>query len=367
MPRRKKQGYRRIWFLMGFLLLLILSLLIYFLNQLSSSKVDIESETVGEPTRDLSVWVVDWHREAGLRDLQELSASLSSVQVFGVYFNHEDQLHVTDGFLQSISAVMDVSEERGIPSTYLTIVNDRFNEDGTITQKDSALLTRLIATEQSRNQHIANIMQLVERHGVAGVEIDYERVLQEDWTNLILFLQQLYEQLQELDLSLRVVLEPRAPIEELELPEGPDYVMMAYNLFGYHSGPGPKADLSFIEILTKRMESLPGNPYVALATGGFSWDGEKKATALTEQKAVELEQKSIQPPSRDEESASVYFDYVDENGEKHSVWYADGETLRVWIEEAYSRGTTNIALWRLGDFNDETLQKLIEWRESTTD
>ncbi|GAA0361704.1 glycosyl hydrolase family 18 protein [Bacillus horti] len=357
MPRQKKQGYRRVWYLTGFLLLLILSLLVYFLNQ-SSSKVDIESETVEEPVRELSAWVVDWHSEAGLSDLQELSSSLSSVQAFGVYFNHEDQLHVIDGFLESISAVMDVSEERGIPSTYLTIVNDRFNEDGTITQKDSALLTRLMATEQSRNQHIANIMQLVERHGVAGIEIDYERVLQEDWTNLILFLQQLYEQLQELDLSLRVVLEPRAPIEELKLPEGPDYVMMAYNLFGYHSGPGPKADLSFIESLTKRMESLPGNPYVALATGGFSWDGGEKATALTEQKAYELEQESIQPPSRDEESGSIYFDYVDENGEKHTVWYADGETLRVWIEAAYSGGITNIALWRLGEVSEETLQKL---------
>src|SRR5690606_32889434 len=116
------------------------------------------------------------------------------------------------------------------------------------------------------------IVALVEAYDLDGVEIDYERIGDGDWDNMTAFIAALYQELSARGLSLRVVLEPRAPIERLSLPRGPVYVMMAYNLYGSHSGPGPKADDAFIRQLAKRMDRLPGSQNrIAFATGGFDW------------------------------------------------------------------------------------------------
>ena len=46
------------------------------------------------------------------------------------------------------------------------------------------------------------------------------------------------------DVTLHVVLEPRFPFD-VKLPDGPHYTVMAYNVHGYHSGPGAKATFLF--------------------------------------------------------------------------------------------------------------------------
>ncbi|WP_409344172.1 hypothetical protein [Paenibacillus sp. MBLB4367] len=67
---------------------------------------------------------------------------------------------------------------------------------------------------------------------LGGVEIDYEKIRDSDWSKVGIFYEELYRRLQAMGKTLRIVLEPRAPIERLTLPEGPVYVMMAYNLYG---------------------------------------------------------------------------------------------------------------------------------------
>lgn len=317
----------------------------------------------GEPPEwdtppELSAWLVEWQWPAGLDDFRDMADGLTSLQAFAAYFDDADSLYFTEAFREGLPGLMEASRQGSLVHIDLTVVNDRIGSDGTTVQKDPALITRLMATEESRKRHIDDILEQVEANGFRGVEIDYERIGDSDWDKVCAFYRELHERLKALGKPLRIVLEPRAPLEELDLPEGPVYVMMAYNLFGGHSGPGPKADDAFIAKLARRMDRVPGDKVIALAAGGFDWPEAGKAAAVTERQAEELARLSKEAPRRDEASGSLYFEYDDDNGVKHTVWYADHVTLSRWIGVARQAGYHNIALWRLGDLGQETLRAL---------
>ncbi|WP_223068549.1 glycosyl hydrolase family 18 protein [Paenibacillus caui] len=307
---------------------------------------------------ELSAWIADWQWETGTDDLRQLAGGLEELQLFAAYFDQDDNLYFTADFTEALPRIMETAEENKLSRTGLTVVNDRFNADGTTVQKDPELVSRLIATEESRNRHIAQIIDAVSRYGLSGVEIDYEKMNKGDWDKLSLFFQELYERLRQEGKTLRIVLEPGAPVQSVDLPEGPAYVMMAYNLYGGHSGPGPKADFNMIRKLADRMSHVPGERVLAFSAGGFDWAKTGKVTALTEKGAAELAAQNEAAPQRDAASGSVHFDYVDESGVRHTVWYGDEVTISGWIDATLEAGISKVALWRLGELGPETLQHL---------
>lgn len=284
-----------------------------------------------------------------------MADGLSSVQVFAAYFDHTNHLFYTPENKEAIPKIMKIAAQGSAVNVDLSIVNDQFKKDGTAIQKDSELITKLMSTAKSRRAHIKDIVNMVNEYDFHGVEIDYEKIKDEDWDNVSAFYEELYQKLKSMGKPLRIVLEPRAPIEKINLPKGPTYVMMAYNLYGSHSGPGPKADFAFIDKMAKKMDQLPGEHAMAFATGGFDWPATGKIVALTEQEAFKLSKKSLRPPKRDAASGALYFDYLDEKKGKHTVWYADGKTLSQWIDQSKKAGYYKVALWRLGGFEQTTL------------
>ncbi|WP_338463115.1 glycosyl hydrolase family 18 protein [Brevibacillus borstelensis] len=331
----------------------LLAVLIFVMKSTGSKKPD-----PNQPHVELSAWLADWQWGDGLDEFRQITEGLTSLQAFAVYFDDKDNLHLTEELREALPQIVEASKQSSLVYVDLTIVNDVILGDGTSVQKDPALVTRLMATEQSRKKHIDNILAAVTKYDVRGVEIDYENIRSEDWDHVLAFYRELYERLRPLEKSLRIVLEPRAPIDKLKLPEGPVYVMMAYNLFGNHSGPGPKADHAFIADLARRMDKLPGEPFIAFAAGGFDWAESGKVASVTAEQAAELSQLSQEAPRRDAGSGSLYFHYTDDNNVKHTVWYADHVTLAQWIDDARQAGYEKIALWKLGGLGQETLKEL---------
>lgn len=323
-----------------------------------------EKRPVVAVQKEVSSWVVDWQWKSGLEDFRQIASGLGSLQLFAVYFDEADHLYMTDDLKKGLPEMLQSAKDASLDKVYLTLVNDRYLQDGTEVQKDPDLVSRLVESEAARSQHIGDIMGLVSRYGVQGVEIDYEKIKDNDWQQVKAFYNELYEKLHEQGKSLRIVLESRAPIEQLDLPSGPEYVMMAYNLYGTHSDPGPKADYIFLDKLARRMNHLPGGNVIAIAVGGFDWSGQGKVTAVTEKRAVELTRRAVTPPERDPASGSLHFEYVDDKGEKHIVWYADDSTLTGWLDTLRRDGYGKVAIWRLGELSENSLAKLKSWSES---
>ncbi len=325
----------------------------------NSKEVPVEAneELKNKNKLQLSMWLPEWQKSSAIEDTKNSRQGLEDIRVFGAYFNSNDQLLLTDNAIEMLSQTH--KQFNDTHHVILTLINDYVTENAASVQKDSKLLHRLLQDSATRQKHIDNIIQIIDLYQINGIEIDYEKVTNEDIPNYVLFLEELYQQLSKKNVSLHVVLEPRFPFD-VKLPNGPKYTVMAYNVHGYHSGPGAKATFTFLDELMKKIQKSNQNLAIAFATGGFEWVAQGQTIALTEIEAEQLLAKTKAVKQRDAGSSAVYFNFLDENNIRHEVWYADQETLEKWITHVQKKSYNEIVLWRAGGLSTETLNWIAE-------
>lgn len=294
----------------------------------------------------LSYWIVYWDVKSGQEEYKLVKGKAATVSYFAAYFDKDNCLFIPE-------EVTKAKAENGDgPVAYLTFVNDKAKEDGTFIEKDQNILKNIFMDEISLNKHVNKIIGMAKQSGYDGIEIDYEQVWKEPSLRgtYLHFIDILYKRAESQGMKVRVVLEPSVDFSA-GFPEGPEYVVMLYNLYGTHSGPGPKADEKFILSMLRKMESLPKNRAVAFSGGGCLWLQGKNGTFIDEAEAVRLVKAHAAEPKRDSASGALYFDYKD-NGKQYTVWYADSRTLNRWMDIAASQGVSNVYVWRLGSNTD---------------
>ncbi len=304
-----------------------------------------------------SAWVVEWDAAAGMREVASVGARLSSLQIFSANFRADDSLRYGEAAQQvAASAHASPAADR----VFVSVVNDVVNENGTNILKDPELVSRLMATELSRSNHADELVALAVAGNFAGVEMDYEQVKNKDWWGYLDFCAALAQRLGALDKRLRVVIEPRRQFLNQPLPAGPEYSLMAYNLHGGHSAPGPKATPAFIQRLASYCRAGKNTPFprLALATGGFVWHGAGAATGVTEATARSLAEEAGVEPRRDLYSQYLVFQFSSERYPDAEVWFADSQTLAHLRQAADEAGFTAIDIWRLGGNSNASLDVL---------
>ncbi|MHC1717179.1 MAG: glycosyl hydrolase family 18 protein [Acidaminococcaceae bacterium] len=332
--------------------IILLSLVLFLIAGCYNGK-QANVKAAGQTKNQLSVWTVYWDAEEGSKEFGRFEKRLDEVCLFGAYFEEDGNLFLPE----ELTFDKRVAKKKKQLVEYLTIVNDRVLSDGGKEYKKTEFLQELLNDQERRKEHIDEIIALAKAEHFDGVEIDYERVWKDCETkdSFVPFIKELYAATTTNDLKLRVVLEPGTPFNDIELPVGPKYVVMLYNLYGMHSGPGAKADSAFIKKVLGKMVNMPEPKAVAFATGGCMWnsDGEKKF--ITEKEARQLLEQYKTDAKRDAGSKAVTFKYR-EGTTVCEVWYADAATLDYWISLAEDAGVRDIAIWRLG--SNETLNKI---------
>lgn len=311
-----------------------------------------------KPASTLTAWLVDWDADNGWDEALALGSALASTQIFAAYFDENDNPYIPEKYREWIGHNREKLFRHA--DFHLTIVNDIVPTTGDNVEKDPGLLTRLLTTPEEREKHRRVLVELAESIGCAGLDIDYERIKTEDWPAFLEFVTGLERDLSPRGIALRVVLEPKKLYLESPLPKGPEYVLMAYNLFGNHSGPGPKADPEFIFRLAQMCQNGGNTMRLALSAGGFVWREEGKTRSVTEQQAAELARQNNATMRRDPISLYLYYSYQDENEETFTAWYADGLTFSNMIQAGRSAGFMDFALWRLGGNDPSTIAALGE-------
>lgn len=304
-----------------------------------------------------AAWITEWDLASGWEERQAMGDAISSTQMFGAYFDASDRPFMAGRLSTWLAEAKIRPADAG--RLYLTVVNDVIREKGQPTAKDPDLVSRLLASAASREKHRRELMELVRSGPFAGLEIDYEKIKTADWPIFLEFCRELHRDLAEAGLRLRVIVEPRKVYLAKPLPAGPEFVLMAYNLFGTHTGPGPKADPSFIARLASycRAARIQPFPRLALATGGFSWNGEGlPVTSVTEKTALNLAREAGVTLKRHPYSYYLTFVYTDADEKKHEVWFADNRTLTHLMNAARSSGFELLDVWRLGGNSPETLE-----------
>lgn len=300
---------------------------------------------VGQEEASYSAWLPYWVLDDAMDEAEALSGQLDTLVAFAAILDENDHPFLLD---ETETLLLAMQRAFGKERVVLSVVNDVQVAQGEYVNKTTDPLRRLFADEEAMNQHIARLLTLVDTYELAGLEIDYENIKDDAalWAQYAAFIQKLYEQMKAEGLTLRVVLSWDAP-RYVSLPEGPEYVVMCYNLYGYHSGPGPKADFAFLDETAQLYASVPGKVSMAFATGGFEWVNGSVVNALTQVQAEELLAQQGVTPRRAEDSGALYAQF-ELDGEIHIVWYADGETLARWCTHMQEKGFESFDFFRLG-------------------
>ena len=293
-----------------------------------------------------TVWLVYWDAQSGTEELSATDNKYTGISYFAAYFNDKDTLFIPDGFKEE----QTLNRTKFQPQyEYLTIVNDIAGKNKN-SFKDIDVVKRVLDGDAKRIIHAREIIELAQANHCNGIDLDYEQIFKDQTTadDYIKFIKILYDKASAQNIKLRVILEPSVKFSNYDFPKGPQYIVMLYNLYGLHSGPGPKADFSFIENTAERMKSLPAPIGVAFSTGGCIWGDNGQKRFISAQEAKSLAQENHVSQKRDAKSNDIYFSFTKDNV-NYTVWYADQNTLESWIKKAAAMGLYSISIWRLGD------------------
>ena len=306
--------------------------------------------TEGEPREvSYSLWNVYWNLEGVEDQTEKLADHVKNVNFFAAYFDKDDAAFIPQGTIDFFAANGEEYKNRGW-NRYLTVVNDKINEDGSSSLKSTELLYRLLEQEEVYKTHAESLVTLAKNAGYDGLEIDYENIRKDNtlWKYYMNFIGYPYGRCTEEGLLLRVVIEPGIEADKIPWVEGPVYSVMCYNLYGSHSGPGPKADKQFLKTVMENMRHVPGTVDYALANGGFDWGDDDSIVSLTTKQAEAL-RAEYGADLKVDASGAKYYSYQDESGMSHEVWYGDQETLEIWMGWLQEGGNWDYSIWRLGE------------------
>lgn len=312
-------------------------------------ELDAEQEVaaLSPEAEDLTVWSAYWDCAEDASVLRSTVDSYSAVSLFAAYFQ-DGEVTIPENTSQMLNKLRrrDTTQDKTV---YLSVVNDVKTGDAS-SLKDTDILWQELGTPEAAEAHAETLVNLAADNGFDGIEIDYEKIRKDLdlWQAFLQFEDVLLQKAEAKGLKVRVLLEPSTPVDQLTFPDGAEYVVMCYNLYGGGTEPGPKADAAFLRQMQEKFSTLPNISY-ALANGGYDWEaGSTKAAQKRRAEAEALAKANNAEPQRDPDSGALYFTYQD-GGTTHTLWYADSETLAFWAKTlAEAAGhKVRISLWRL--------------------
>jgi cellulose synthase/poly-beta-1,6-N-acetylglucosamine synthase-like glycosyltransferase/peptidoglycan/xylan/chitin deacetylase (PgdA/CDA1 family) len=219
---------------------------------------------------------------------------------------------------------------------------------------DPRLVEGLLRTPERRARAVATIVEAVDAHGLAGITLDFERLVASQHAEVLGFLR-----------ALRTALGARGTTLTVALPvaDGAEYPVAAYGaaadyvvpmLYDEHAGssePGPVAGARwFAERLAGVAALVPPHKLLAgLGQYGYHWRADRPSgVTVSVSEAMALARGAPDGPTFDPGSRTPTARWRDARGLEHTVWYLDAVTAWNQVRSAMAAGTAGIALWRLG-------------------
>ncbi len=295
----------------------------------------------------LEAWLVYFDAERGFAELERHGTLFDRVSLFAYELDSAGTPRPAPNLGGMVGPFLGLARRAGF-SPWITVVNDvRYGPDSVVA-KDPELVHDLIADSVRRVTHARQLAERVSSAGFAGLHLDYERVAESDSAAFRLFVEDLQGELHSRGVELEVVLEPLSG--PLPKARGSKVAVMAYDLFGTHSGPGPRSTPAFVLELGGRGSVDADNaPALAVAVGGFAWDSAGQVTSLdwsTGQRLHDEAASTQRDPQHGVPNARL-----DDDTE---IWFEDARSILSKWEAGWTAGFRRLAIWRLGG-NDERL------------
>jgi cellulose synthase/poly-beta-1,6-N-acetylglucosamine synthase-like glycosyltransferase/spore germination protein YaaH/peptidoglycan/xylan/chitin deacetylase (PgdA/CDA1 family) len=234
---------------------------------------------------------------------------------------------------------------------------------------DGQLIHTILNNPKKQQSFIQSVIDTLMKYNFAGINIDFEDLIETNNNLLVAFQQNLYRQLHAKNLLVTQDIAPFNNDYKLEeLGNYNDYIiLMAYDQNNGSTAPGPISDQKWIEQALDNMASKIENSKIILGFAGFGYDWQeytdeegvlqKECNAITYAEAIDMAKLSGAIIDYDNNSYNLHYsyeeDFVLENSNKktkikHTIWFTDGATTFNILRFADEYGIAGTVLWRLG-------------------
>lgn len=214
---------------------------------------------------------------------------------------------------------------------------------------------------------IENIIAYAEELGdVHAVMFDFEHLPGDQRVAYNQFLQRAVEQMHEVGLNVSVALAPKTRADQpgewfvahdyRAIAQIVDFVMLMTYEWGYSAGP-PMAVSPINEVervLNYALTEMPANKIMmGQNLYGYDWTlpfvpGGEYARAISPQMAIQLAIRYQTNIQYDPKAQAPFFNYRDEEGREHIVWFEDARSIQAKFELVKRLGLRGVGFWKLG-------------------
>lgn len=291
--------------------------------------------------------------------LDESLNYLSALSVFSYGFTPEGELiypNINDEWMINEARNQGVS-----PILTLTPLDANGNFS-------NVLIHNMLLNETAIDNLISNLLTTVVEQGFVGVDVDFEYIFAEDRDRFTTFVARLTDTLNQYGYEVSVALAPKTSSDQPGLLyEGKDYaglgaaannvLLMTYE-WGYtYSEPRAVAPVNLVRrVIEYGLTQIPSDKVdMGIPNYGYDWPlpyekGVTKARTIGNIEAVRIAADYGAVIMYDEVAQTPYFNYVDNEGILHEVWFEDVRSIKAkigLIEEYNLRGAGYWQIMRL--------------------
>jgi spore germination protein len=231
----------------------------------------------------------------------------------------------------------------------------------------SAELGRIILTnEEVQNTLLDNIIATAKQYNFRDIHFDMEFLppeLRESYNN---FLRKAKRRLSAEGLLMSTALAPKTSATQAGAwYEAHDYkahgeiadfvVLMTYE-WGFSGGPPmPVSPINSVrQVIEYALTEMPASKIMmGQNLYGYDWtlpfvQGGQYARAVSPQRAIEIAAENNVPISYDYRAQAPHFNYTDDQGKQHTVWFEDARSIQAKFNLVKELGLRGVSYWKLG-------------------
>lgn len=288
--------------------------------------------------------------------LEQWAPDLTYVSSFSYGFTPQgDLISLND------EKVLQTARENGVSAL---MVLTPLDEKG---QFSNVLASVVLNNPVARKNLIDNIFDMLNAKDFYGVDFDFEFVNREDREEYVALVSEAAARLNPAGFIVTVALAPKTYAEQPGLLyEGHDYpgmgaaadlaLLMTYE-WGYTYGPPMAvAPLNKVrQVLDYGVSQIPPSKILmGIPNYGYDWtlpyvQGESVAENISNTEALARAQRVGATIQYDEVAQSPHYEYVDEQGREHVVWFEDARSIRAKLALVNEYGLAGISIWTIMD------------------
>lgn len=292
-------------------------------------------------------------------NMETLGKTLPSLTYLSVFSYEVNE----DGSLDSIQDIPLIQAARSESVAPIMVITNIGDEGGF----DSDLASTILGSQSIQNTLINNIVSIMREKNYHGLAIDFEYIYPSDRENYNNFLRRLVARLRPMGYILVSALAPKISAEqEGTLYEAHDYavhgelmdhvVIMTYE-WGYtYSPPMAVAPINEVRrVLDYAVTEIPREKiFMGIPNYGYNWtlpyvEG-TAAQTISNVGAVNLAYNVGAYINFDPVAQAPFFNYYDENGRLHEVWFEDARSILAKLSLANEFRLGGLSYWTINQY-----------------